>query len=93
MSIKKSTDGTEPASSDTRYGLLMKGASIEKLAGFLESKMNKPVVNETNLDGLYDIETPWYNESPGKIHEELKKIGLEMIDAEREIKVLVIKDK
>lgn len=91
--IKKSKDGTEPASSDTRYGLSMKGASIEKLAGFLESKMNKPVVNETNLDGLYDIETPWYNESPGKIHEELKKIGLEMIDAEREINVLVIKDK
>lgn len=93
LQINKTKNGTESTSSDTRYGLSMKSASIEQLAGFLESKINQPVVNETNLEGLYDIETPWYNESPRKIHEELKKIGLEMIDTEREIKVLVIKDK
>ena len=91
--IPKSKEGTKSYSNDTRNGISMKGSPIEKLAEFLESKLHKPVVNETNLGGLYDLEIPWYNESPEKIHEELKKIGLEIIDTERVIKVLVIKDK
>ena len=71
----------------------MKNSSIETLASFLESQLNIPVVNESKLTKLYDLELPWYNENPGQIHEELKKIGLEIRDAERKIEVLVIKDK
>lgn len=91
--ITESKNGTESYSSYSGKGLSMKGSSIETLAGFLESQINKPVVNETNLTGLYDLEIPWYNESPEQIHEELKKLGLEIIDTDRKIKVLVIKDK
>jgi len=50
-------------------------------------------VNETNLHDQYDLELPWYNENPEQIHEELRKIGLELIDAERKIEVLIIKDR
>lgn len=91
--ITESKEGTEPYSNDNRNRLSMKGSPIEKLADFLEDHIHKPAVNETHLDGLYDLEIPWYNEKPEQIHEELKKIGLEMIDAERKIEVLVIKDR
>lgn len=90
--ITESRNGTESYSSYSGMGLSMKGSSIEILAGFLESQINKPVVNETNLNGLYDLDIPWYNESPEQIHEELKKLGLEIIETDRVIKVLVIKD-
>ena len=93
IEIKESQKGAEPQASYGGRGLSMKSSSITTLASFLESQINKPVLNETNLDGLYDLEIPWYNENPEQIHEELKKIGLEIIDAERRIKVLVIKDK
>ena len=91
--ITESKAGTVPNSNETRNLLSMKASPIDKLAEFLEHQIHQPVVNETNLAGLYDLEIPWYNESPEKIHEELKKIGLEIIDQERVIKVLVIKDK
>lgn len=85
--------GATATSKDTRNGLSMMGVPLEKLTDFLESKFKQPVVHETNQEGLYDIEIPWFNESPRKIHEELKKLGLELVDGEREINVLVIKDR
>lgn len=90
--ITESKKGTVPNSNETRNLLSMKASPIDKLAEFLENQIHEPVVNETNLSGLYDLEIPWYNEKTGKIHEELKKIGLEIVDQERVIKVLVIKD-
>ncbi|MEZ4772012.1 MAG: redoxin domain-containing protein [Bacteroidia bacterium] len=91
--ITESKKETEASAIPGSRGFSMKGSSIEKLANFLEGSMHKPVVDETNLQGLYDLEIPWYNENPGQIHEELKKFGMEMIDADRKIQVLVIKDK
>jgi thiol-disulfide isomerase/thioredoxin len=93
IEIKESQKGIELFASYGGRGLSMKGSPMETIASFLESQLNKPVVNETNLTKLYDLELPWYNENPEQIHEELKKIGLEIIDAERKIEVLVIKDK
>ncbi len=91
--ISESSKGIEPYTRYSGGGLTMKGSSIETLASFLENQISMPVLNETNLYGLYDIELPWYNENPEQIHEELKKVGLEIIDAERKIEVLIIKDK
>lgn len=93
IEIKESQKGTEPLASYGGRGLSMKGSPIKTVASFLESQINTPVLNETNLNKLYDLELPWYNENPEQIHKELKKIGLEIIDAERKIEVLVIKDK
>lgn len=93
IEIKESQKGTNPYTSYSGRGLSMKSSSIEMLASFLEGQFNIPVINETKLTKLYDLELPWYNENPGQIHEELKKIGLEIRDAERKIEVLVIKDK
>jgi uncharacterized protein (TIGR03435 family) len=60
---------------------------------FLEDQIHIPVVDETRLKDLYDLHILWYNEKPEQIHEELRKLGLELIDAERKIEVLVITDK
>jgi uncharacterized protein (TIGR03435 family) len=59
----------------------------------LESQLNVPVVDETGLAGLFNLELAWFNESPKQINEELKAIGLELIDAIRDVDVLVIYDK
>lgn len=93
IEIRISQNGTDPLASYGGRGLSMKGSPIETLASFLESQIHKPVLNQTDLSGLFDLEIPWYNENPEQIHDELRKIGLEMIDAERKIEVLVIKDK
>jgi thiol-disulfide isomerase/thioredoxin len=91
--IAESKKGTVPNSNETRNLLSMKASPIDKLAEFLENQIHLPVVNETNLAGLYDLEITYFNENTRKIHEELNKIGLEIIDEERVIKVLAIKDK
>ncbi|MEM0355053.1 MAG: DUF3738 domain-containing protein, partial [Thermoplasmata archaeon] len=93
VNITEAKKGTEPSASYSGRGLSMKSSRIETLANFLESQINKPVVDETDLNSVYDLELPWYNENPEQIHQELKKLGLELIDAERKIKVLIIKDK
>lgn len=93
IEIKESQAGAEVFAAYGTDGFSMKSASIEILANFLESQINAPVLNETNINGLYDLELPGYSDDPEQIHEELKKIGLEINDAERKIKVLVISDK
>jgi len=89
----ESKAGTQPSSSYSGKGLSMRASGISTLADFLESQINKPVIDETGLGSLYDLNIPWYNENPKQIHEELKKIGLQIVETERKIQVLVIKDK
>ncbi|HAK76560.1 MAG TPA: thiol-disulfide oxidoreductase [Runella sp.] len=91
--LTQSKAETTPTSSYSGKGLSMKASGVATLADFLESQINKTVIDETGLTGLYDLEIPWYNETPKQIHEELRKIGLQLVEAERKIKVLVIKDK
>jgi len=90
--IKPSAGGqTEVAYSGG--GLSMKNAALNTVAAFLESQFNMPVVDETKTTGLFDLELIWYKENPDLIHDELKKIGLTLVDAVRDIDVLVIQDK
>jgi thiol-disulfide isomerase/thioredoxin len=93
IQLKEFPQDSETFASYGGRGLSMKSSPIGIVASFLESQFNVPVLEETNLKGLYDMELPWYNENPNQIHEELKQLGLEIVDAERKIKVLVIKDK
>lgn len=93
LKIKKSDGGTETESSYGGKGLFMKASPIANLASFLESQMNVVIADETDLRGKYDLEIPWYNESPEQIYEELKNIGLELTDTKREVEVLIIEDK
>ena len=59
---------------------------------YLRVANNKPLFIEAHLDRLFNsAKIMRLNISPSK--EELKKIGLEIRDAERKIEVLVIQDK
>jgi uncharacterized protein (TIGR03435 family) len=91
--LTTSSDKTEAYSSYGGMGLSMKNSPMSKLTDFLESQLDIPIVDETNLIEKYDLELAWYNENPKQIHQELKKIGLELVSEERKIKILVIKDK
>lgn len=86
------TGSNEPTGSEDGQGLFMKNAPIKSVISFLENELRIPVVDETGLTGNYNFEIPWYNEAPEQIHEELDKLGLELIDAQRESKVFVISD-
>lgn len=93
INISPSEKTSESTKRHGGSGLSMKNSKIETLAIFLEEQLNKPIIDETGLTGNYDLEMPWYHEDPEQIHSELKKIGLELIDDERKIDVLVISDK
>lgn len=91
--LTKSSDKTETYSSYGGEGLSMKNSPISTLTDFLENQLDIPIFDETNLIEKYDLKLAWYNENPQQIHQELNKIGLELVSEERKIKVLVIKDK
>ena len=91
--VTKQATGGKKEVSYGGHGLSMKNARINTIAEFLESELNVPVIDETKLNGLYDLELAWYNENPDQINEELKKIGLEVINGTRDIDILVIYDK
>lgn len=93
ISLKESAKDATPSGMYGGLGLSMKASDISILADFIQSQLNFPVVNETNLKGKYDFDVPWYNENPNQIYKELKKLGLELVEGKRKIEVLVIKDK
>ena len=71
----------------------MKHAEFKTVADFLGIWFNKHVVDQTGLTGLYDLELTWYEESPERTLADMKKLGLELIDAALPVPVLVISDK
>nr|MBC7614010.1 redoxin domain-containing protein [Pseudopedobacter sp.] len=87
------TKGGTPSNSYGGNGLDMINSNTNVVAEFLENQFNKPVLNETNLSENYDLKLDWYNEDPKKIYESLKDLGLELMNEERNIEVLVISDK
>lgn len=93
INISPSEKTSESTKRHGGSGLSMKNSKMETLAIFLEERLNKPIIDETGLTGNYDLEMPWYNEDHEQIYSELKKIGLELVDDERKIDVLVISDK
>lgn len=57
--------------------------------GYLE---NAPVINETDLDGKYDIKLNWSYEKPETLAEALKKYGLILSQKKRKINCLILSD-
>lgn len=93
VQLQKAAPDSESKYWSSGGGVHMFNKPLTTLAGFLEGQLNVPVIDETGLSGNYDLEFPWYNEDPKRYKEELKKIGLELVDAEREIDMLVLYEK
>lgn len=67
----------------------MQGRPLESLCGYLENELRLPVVDETGLTGRYDVAFATQGEDvKGSIVAALARLGLEVVEAPREIQVL-----
>lgn len=66
--------------------------TLEAFAQYLEGYgiVGMAVVDETNLDGLYEIDFRFSPEDPSTFHTALKEMGLQLNRVVREIEILVI---
>lgn len=72
-------------------GIKYSNVAVSQLAKYLESFIIRvPVIDETGLTGKYDIEIAAYPEDRDSFYVELEKLGFEVVDAEREIDMLVL---
>ncbi|MCG8319752.1 MAG: redoxin domain-containing protein [Cytophagales bacterium] len=96
LRLKKADPKSKKELSFSGEGVHMQNGPIdEQFMRFLEYLFAKPdkmtvLVNETGISGNYDIDIPWYHEDSENIHKELKKLGLKLVDAEREIDLLIL---
>lgn len=67
----------------------MQGSKLESLRGYLEDELRLPVVDETGLPGRYDVAFAVQSEDlKPSLGAALAKLGLEVVEAPREIQVL-----
>ncbi|RMB60574.1 DUF3738 domain-containing protein [Dokdonia sinensis] len=78
----------------TRYGegVTLQGEPITTLVNYYEEVLGLPVMDNTGYNDVYDITVKWYIENTKKGMDELKKYGLEVIKAKRNIDFLVLSD-
>ena len=90
--------GTSPAGQKTelRWGAIsVTNTPISTLASFLESYFQKPVIDQTGLEGNYDIsfdsKDDWRHPNPEKVKQAvLDQLGLELIATNMPIDMLVV---
>lgn len=92
LTVKKDTSGLS-----TRIifgeGLKLINQRIDGLAKFAETRMKMPVIDETALDGRFDLNIVSYDDDVQNLNVEIRKLGLVLVDAQRIVKILVINDK
>lgn len=74
-------------------GIRGRGLDASSLAGALESVLDRPVVDETGLDGRYDVDLEWSPGDPHDLDRALAALGLELLPSEREIEILVVRSR
>jgi uncharacterized protein (TIGR03435 family) len=66
-------------------------ATVDNLADLLESILERPVINETRLDGRYDWTVEFDEENPESVVPAIEeKLNLRLTPEEREVEVLVV---
>lgn len=78
----------------TRYGegVTLQGEPMSTLANYYEEVLGLPIIDNTRYDSKYDISVKWYIENTQKGMDGLKKYGLEVIKAKREVDFLILSD-
>ncbi len=67
----------------------MQGGRLELVRDYLENELDRPVVDETGLAGRYDVSFAVQQENlKPSLATALSKLGLEVVEATREIKLL-----
>ena len=70
--------------------LTLVNRSIDNLANSLEGGLEVPIVNETGIEGKFDVELEFPAKDVEAAKAVLKTIGLELIEAERPIQMLEV---
>lgn len=70
--------------------LKLKGPFLA-LAGLLERPLGQPVIDETRIDGTYDIKLTYEDGSTDSAIQAVEKLGLKLTKARRPIEFLVVK--
>jgi uncharacterized protein (TIGR03435 family) len=94
--VEKRTGGGQ-----TPGGFKLGGSPIRRIASYLEHSLDKPVVDETHLDGLWAAELKWQmtddelsgraNPDPAKVLQAAREqLGLNLEPARRELPALDI---
>jgi uncharacterized protein (TIGR03435 family) len=88
-----STGGSNSSDEPGRMGAINK--TIGSLAGDLEAKLGKPVIDETGLTNHYDYDLTWAGGEetppPGLLVRAVREqLGLELTAARRSVEVLVV---
>ena len=64
---------------------------VNKLVDYLSNATRKPLIDETGLSGEYDFSMDWVMGNKESLHEELRKLGLELVEGKRRVEMLVVR--
>ena len=95
LKLKEGSPELEDNSLRSGAGILAYNKPVNIIAKYLEGFgiVRVPVLDETGLMEKYDIEIPFYAEDPEDFYDKLSELGLQVVDAKREIEFLVLYEK
>jgi uncharacterized protein (TIGR03435 family) len=82
-------------------GFYLNGTKMDGIASFMENFLDRPIINETGLDGLWSVDAKWQmakselasdsNPDPDKVIKAVRvQLGLELKPANRTLEVLEV---
>lgn len=90
--ILKESTKKEPSGESSGRGIKAEYIEMDFLVGFLANELQKPVVDETNLKGKYDINFEYASEDPTSLKKVLESLGLKILKEKREVEMLIISE-
>jgi uncharacterized protein (TIGR03435 family) len=80
----------QPVFQMLRGKIKLRKQAIQPLLKLLTNLMRKPVVDETGLAGEYDLDLAYQHDSSKVLVDDLRKAGLELVPARKEVNMLVV---
>jgi uncharacterized protein (TIGR03435 family) len=75
-----------------RGHMKVSGGTTQDLVRLLERELDRPILDETGLDGRYDFELRWEPQNPSSLMDSARSVfGLDLVPAVREMEHLVVK--
>ena len=97
----RATGGLPPCFQTAEGDMTARGVTLEMLARELQSRVDRPVVNQTAMDGTYDFELRWMpdattapggdTDAPSMFTAVREQLGLRLVAAKPTVDVYVIK--
>lgn len=90
--ILKESTKKESSGESSGKGIKAEFIEMDFLVSFLANELQKPVVDETNLKGKYDINFEFASEDPTSLKKVLESLGLKISKERREVEMLIISE-